>query len=128
MWRLAEVDCISQLWFSDGNAIKSVRGGHGVSFRLIVDGQGFLDLTEIPLSQEQMIDANGTMLLLPPNLEATVPPNIHGTSSPWIDLLLQIIGGDFILTWIRYDTANMGMFTSVMYKMFAKAQTVCRNL
>lgn len=46
MWRLSHIICHSQLWFSDGLPLEAERGtDRGQSERLIVDSQGFLDLT-----------------------------------------------------------------------------------
>ncbi|KAL7929965.1 hypothetical protein V8C35DRAFT_283923 [Trichoderma chlorosporum] len=59
MWHLAQILVASRLWFSDGNLIEASRGGHGVSARLIVDGQGFLDFTEVRSPESVALDANG---------------------------------------------------------------------
>lgn len=48
MWHLSRVFCHFQLWFSDGLPLGAVRGSlKGDSSRLIVDNQGFLDLTTV---------------------------------------------------------------------------------
>ncbi|KAE8153689.1 hypothetical protein BDV25DRAFT_148955 [Aspergillus avenaceus] len=59
MWYLAIIETDSQLWCSDGKPVNTPRGGTGVSSRFIVDGQGFLDLTQIA---GNAIDANGLTL------------------------------------------------------------------
>lgn len=64
MWHLVQILAVSQLWFSDGNPIAAQRGGHGVSSRLMVDGQGFLDVTEIRSLDSMVLDANGATLWL----------------------------------------------------------------
>ncbi|PKK46320.1 hypothetical protein CI102_9796 [Trichoderma harzianum] len=64
MWHLVRILAASQLWFSDGNPIAAQRGGHGVSSRLIVDGQGFLDVTEMRSLDSMILDANGATLWL----------------------------------------------------------------
>lgn len=64
MWHLVRILAASRLWFSDGNPIAAQRGGHGVSSRLIVDGQGFLDVTEIRSLDSMVLDANGASLWL----------------------------------------------------------------
>ena len=75
MWEIVQVDSSYQLWFSDGKAIEAPRGGSGVSSRLIVDRLGFLDLTEILLS-EPLLDANGSLLWLqPPTPDKGFPPS-----------------------------------------------------
>ena len=52
MWFLAAVDSPSTVWCSDGKPINTVRGGVGDSSRLIIDKQGFLDLTELDTMEE----------------------------------------------------------------------------
>jgi hypothetical protein len=96
MWCLGEVQSSSQLWFSDGNPIADTRGGYGVSSRLIVDQQGFLDLTEIDVPNVTALDANGLSLWL-----------IQDSEPHWLNLSLAIVGdGGFNLT---------GMVTSVLH-------------
>ncbi|KAL3451392.1 hypothetical protein BJX65DRAFT_293408 [Aspergillus insuetus] len=47
MWTITTVDSEFTIWCSDGESILDVsRGGPGESSRLIVDGKGFLDITE----------------------------------------------------------------------------------
>ncbi|KAL7905926.1 Phospholipase/Carboxylesterase domain-containing protein [Trichoderma velutinum] len=64
MWHLVRILAASRIWFSDGNPIAAQRGGHGVSSRLIVDGQGFLDVTELHSLDSVILDANGATLWL----------------------------------------------------------------
>lgn len=64
MWQLVQILSASQLWFSDGNSIETIRGGRGISSRLIVDGQGFLDVTEVHIPGALALDANGATLWL----------------------------------------------------------------
>ncbi|KZV93126.1 hypothetical protein EXIGLDRAFT_54381 [Exidia glandulosa HHB12029] len=49
MWHIASILNLgaAQLWFSDGMPIHAARGGVNSSSRLIVGGQGFLDVTQI---------------------------------------------------------------------------------
>ena len=48
MWRLAaEIDSWPKVWFSDKQPHEAVRGGPGTSCRMIVENQGFLDITEV---------------------------------------------------------------------------------
>jgi len=115
MWRLAEVHCSFQLWFSDGKPIEALRGGGGVSSRLIVDHQGFLDLTEISLSKMTVLDANGSMLWLRPDPERRSFPS-SGNTPQWLELSLEIVGdGGFELSLIRFPTVGAGMVTSVLH-------------
>ncbi len=60
-WRLNIIDNTSGagLWFSDGGEVGAVRGGSGLSSRLIVGGQGFLDITDLILPNNITIDFNG---------------------------------------------------------------------
>lgn len=53
MWFLAAVNSPSTIWCSDGKPISTVRGGVGDSSRLIIDQQGFLDLTELETIAEE---------------------------------------------------------------------------
>lgn len=48
MWQIQQVDNPTQasIWFSDGLPVDALRGGSGSSSRLIVAGQGFLDITD----------------------------------------------------------------------------------
>lgn len=64
MWHLVQILVASRLWFSDGRPIEATRGGLGVASRLIVDHQGFLDITEVRSSESAAIDANGATLWL----------------------------------------------------------------
>lgn len=63
MWRLVEITCASQFCFSDGNLPNATRGDNNESYRLIVNDQGFLDLTEVTILNA--IDANGSVLTYP---------------------------------------------------------------
>ncbi|KAL3487193.1 hypothetical protein BJX62DRAFT_246163 [Aspergillus germanicus] len=65
MWTITTADSESTIWCSDGEHILNVsRGGPGESSRLIVDGKGFLDVTELnmrapdPDSEYILIDAD----------------------------------------------------------------------
>jgi len=48
MWQLSNIanPTNASLWFTDGLPLSIVRGGSGSSSRLIVNGQGFLDITD----------------------------------------------------------------------------------
>jgi hypothetical protein len=93
MWRLAENDGKFQLWFSDGKPINALRGGHGVSSRLIVEGQGFLDLTEIKITEMTMLDANNSVLWPYPTPEYWFFPGnpSNGKTAPWLELAVEIV-------------------------------------
>ncbi|RNF82054.1 hypothetical protein [Montanilutibacter psychrotolerans] len=72
MWQFQQIDNPSgaTLWFSDGQPVTAPRGGDGVSSRLMVDGQGFLDLTDVQIAATfgasvEAIDCNGVDLALP---------------------------------------------------------------
>lgn len=47
MWTIASIDSPFTLWCSNGRPIDEVRGGSGESSRIIVDQQGFLDITQL---------------------------------------------------------------------------------
>ena len=53
MWFFTAVHSPSTVWCSDGKPISTVRGGVGESSRLIIDQQGFLDLTELDTMEEE---------------------------------------------------------------------------
>src|SRR5258708_28722060 len=76
----------AELWFSDGRPITEVRGGAGLSSRLIVDSQGFLDLTDLVLPHSIAINLNGQ--------------NIYASLSVlWVTMELGLPGdGRFIAT------------------------------
>src|SRR5258708_17185093 len=62
-WQLKIVDGkVGDLWFSDGGAVDAVRGGAGLSSRLIASGQGFLDITDLISPAIIAIDFNGLYL------------------------------------------------------------------
>jgi len=63
MWRIANIDTTCQLWFSDGQPVQAIRGGNGVSSRLIVADQGFLDLTELQLGGLIFLDVNSSWVV-----------------------------------------------------------------
>lgn len=74
MWQLRTIDNPSgaALWFSDGAPLTAMRGGSGASSRLIVDGLGFLDITDFqngfpngPVMD--IVDCNGVDLDYTPN-------------------------------------------------------------
>lgn len=120
MWFLAKFPTEFQLWFSDGLPIKALRGGHGVSSRLIVDRQGFLDLTEIHLPQMIVLDANGSMLQPSQDPEGrSVPVGSSNKAAPWLELSLEIkLGGGFTVGLIppstdKSQTTEKGMVTNV---------------
>ncbi|BCT67735.1 hypothetical protein [Nitrosospira sp. NRS527] len=53
----------TQLSFSDGMSLNANRGGNGISSRLIVNGQGFLDITDFcPGHGAAYVDFNGRQL------------------------------------------------------------------
>ncbi|KAL7941984.1 Phospholipase/Carboxylesterase domain-containing protein [Trichoderma barbatum] len=104
MWHLVQILIASRLWFSDGNPIEASRGGHGVSSRLIVDGQGFLDVTEIRSLESVALDANGATLWLKRHEGASdrfACPSLQNSSYP-LHLSLRVDdGGNFNLTLVN---------------------------
>jgi hypothetical protein len=112
MWSLSLVESSFKLWFSDGMPIDAVRGGKGVSSRLIVDRQGFLDLTEIILAT---LDANGSIL--------RSKAYTSGDEKALCLRLLLRVGGDggFVLSLIPIftdplNTLSPGMATEELYR------------
>ena len=95
MWRLSLIRNISgsQLWFSDGEPQDSIRGGNGVSSRLIIDTQGFIDFTELQLTSAIKLDMNGALI------HSSIPSTIDldDSSHPWVNITLTIPGdGTFV--------------------------------
>ncbi|KAJ6443324.1 GPI anchored protein [Purpureocillium lavendulum] len=91
MWQLVRVLCHMQLWFSDGDPIKKIRGGQNVSSRAIVEHTGFLDLTEFRSgSSDLAIDANGALLSL--RRWARAPSSCPGldVAVPLLNLTLRV--------------------------------------
>lgn len=69
MWQIIDLNNLTgqTVSFTDGQPIGAERGGNGSSYRMVVNGLGFLDFTEIvhPLSQHfdfAALDANGARL------------------------------------------------------------------
>ena len=98
MWKLSHIHNISgsQLWFSDAEPQDSIRGGNGVSSRLIIDTQGFIDFTELRLQLTPAIsklDINGALV------HSSIPDTIDldDYSHPWVNITLTIPGdGTFV--------------------------------
>ncbi|KAI1455672.1 hypothetical protein F4805DRAFT_262606 [Annulohypoxylon moriforme] len=99
MWCLKQVDCSFKLCFSDGEPLHAVRTEAGMSYRLIVDQLGFLDLTETPhLMRTHGIIANDELLTVPSKHEVSIRRHADDLL---INLYLQIdISGVFELTYI----------------------------
>ena len=89
MWKLTLIHNISgsQLWFSDAEPQDSIRGGNGVSSRLIIDTQGFIDFTELQLTSAIKLDMNGALITI----------GLDDPSHPWVNITLTIPGdGTFV--------------------------------
>lgn len=74
------------LWFSDGLPLETMRGGKGVSCRLIVAGQGFLDVTDFqngfptgPVMD--FVDCNGATLDYTPAPSVALALTLPGDGS-----------------------------------------------
>jgi hypothetical protein len=92
MWKLSNSSG-PQLWFSDAAPLDSIRGGHGVSSRLIIDTQGFIDFTELHLPSAIILDLNGNLV------QSSIPSTIDldDGSHPWANITLTIPGdGTFV--------------------------------
>ena len=92
MWQFQSIENPSgaSLWFSDGEPLEVPRGGKGVSSRLIVEGQGFLDVTDF-----QNGFPNGPVMDMV-NLNGQV---FNYTPNPSVDLTLSLPGnGTFSAT------------------------------
>ena len=95
MWKFSLIHNILglQLWFSDTEPLDSIRGGNGVSSRLIVDTQGFIDFTELHLPLATILDMNGALV------HASIPSTVDldDSSHPWVNITLTIPGdGTFV--------------------------------
>ncbi|KAK5988848.1 hypothetical protein PT974_10344 [Cladobotryum mycophilum] len=100
MWHLREVLLGYQLWFSDGLPIDAIRGGHGVSSRLIVDRKGFLDVTEVRSAEAVAINANGETLWMKKLDKNNHPacPSLENSSYPLNLSLEDGLNGGFKLS------------------------------
>ena len=95
MWKLSLICNGSgpQLWFSDAEPLDSIRGGNGVSSRLIIDTQGFIDFTELQLPSAIILDLNSALV------HSSIPSTIDldNSSHAWVDITLTIPGdGTFV--------------------------------
>ncbi|KAL7786720.1 hypothetical protein V8C37DRAFT_391840 [Trichoderma ceciliae] len=103
MWHLVRILVASRLWFSDGSPIETSRGGQGISSRLIVDRQGFLDITEVRSSESVALDANGATLWLKRHETGSrfACPSLEDSSHP-LSLSLRVDdSGSFTLSLVR---------------------------
>lgn len=120
MWCLADVHVLpsqTKLWFSDGKPVDAIRGGFGVSSRLIVEGQGFLDLTVVQVIGKEWIDANGSTLWPQDGPEHEFPFNpSHSHDSPWLLLFLSIESGSFAISMIAIPAkhSRKGITASIL--------------
>ena len=102
MWQFQSIENPSDaaLWFSDGEPLEVPRGGKGVSSRLIVEGQGFLDVTDF-----QNGFPNGPVMDMV-NLNGQV---FNYTPNPSVDLTLSLPGnGTFSATQASKGTTLSG--------------------
>ncbi|KAJ0413111.1 hypothetical protein BJY00DRAFT_322509 [Aspergillus carlsbadensis] len=77
MWIITTVHSEATLWCSDGEPILNVvRGGAGESSRLIVDGKGFLDITDLNV---KAADPESEYILIDDDLNST---EVQIASSP----------------------------------------------
>ncbi|KAK3323759.1 hypothetical protein B0T19DRAFT_486077 [Cercophora scortea] len=120
LWRILIAQSGAKLWFSDGQPIDDPRSGAGASSRLIVDGQGFLDLTGVPSAAEPILEANGLLLWVSPtSAGVSAPKHVEAETAaplPFLDLFLQIADNNsFTLTCISFgnDTIDDASPSSV---------------
>ena len=110
MWCLTDINTSFEHWFSDGKPFKALRGQKNESSRLIVDQQGFLDITQITSSNLTLIDANG-LILWPrtdPEHNASVGPS-ETARSLMVQLSLTIeLNGSFTLILLPTATSTVG--------------------
>lgn len=111
MWRLLRVISSFQLWFSDGEPINSTRGIAKTSSRLIIDTQGFLDLTDVNYRKAEALDANGLLLLVHKS-----PFYTSSSQSPHLaELQLTIVeDGEFQLSLNQSTTSKQGNLDASM--------------
>jgi hypothetical protein len=115
MWKLSLIHSSSgsQLWFSDAEPLDSIRGGNGVSSRLIIDTQGFIDFTELQLTPPTILDMNG----------ALVHSSILGTidsddgSRPWVAITLTIPGDGTFVANANFSDSRSTSLASVTGKV-----------
>jgi hypothetical protein len=78
MWSITAVDSDFTIWCSDGEPVLNVsRGGPGESSRLIVDGKGFLDITQLNVRAP---DPDSEYIFIDGDLNST---EVQIPSSPW---------------------------------------------
>ncbi|KAI1650894.1 uncharacterized protein F4817DRAFT_212704 [Daldinia loculata] len=104
MWRITETHSDFHLWFSDGKPVDSIRGGNLASSRLVIDKNGFLDLTEITLPDMRLLNANDSIIVVKTDQDS--PPT--GNNTPlWFELSLRIDGdGGFELSIVKSPTVE----------------------
>lgn len=115
MWHLVRILAASRLWFSDGDALETARGGHGISSRLIVDRHGFLDITEVHSSKSMALDANGATLWLKRREvdDGFTCPSLQSSSYP-LNLSLRVgdDGASFTLGLVKVPDIITGLLIS----------------
>ena len=90
MWLLRYVPADFHLWFSDGKDIHALRGLPGSdSSRLIVNGVGFLDLTEVSGQAVPILDANDSLLYFHQPSGMTQPGTENKAYALSLDISLQ---------------------------------------
>ncbi|OCH85977.1 hypothetical protein OBBRIDRAFT_270469 [Obba rivulosa] len=94
MWQITTVTnaTSAQLWFSDGSPINKIRGGEGVSCRLIVESQGFLDITEIDFGAQVLLDFNGIPISISTPVHNAGAATQKSSSSAVVDVYLTLPG------------------------------------
>jgi hypothetical protein len=109
MWKLSHIHNISgsQLWFSDAEPQDSIRGGNGVSSRLIIDTHGFIDFTELQLTAAIKLDMNGALITI----------DLDDSSHPWINITLTIPGDSTFVASASFSGNTLTNVASVAGKV-----------
>ncbi|KAF7795299.1 hypothetical protein EIP86_006453 [Pleurotus ostreatoroseus] len=118
MWKLSVVHNAAgnALWFSDAKPLDNVRGGDGVSSRLIVDTQGFIDFTELSLPPSTILDINSAFI---PFGSASSPStvDIQDIEHPWVDITLNLPGDGTFTASAHFNDTTSATTVSVSGKV-----------
>ena len=118
MWLLRYVPADFHLWFSDGRDVHALRGLPGSdSSRLIVNGVGFLDLTEVSGQAVPMLDANDSLLFL--RQSSGVAPSKTENEAHILSLDISLQEPDtFTLSLVEPETSAPGMNFVVLHNLY----------
>ena len=118
MWLLRYVPADFHLWFSDGKDVHALRGlPDSDSSRLIVNGVGFLDLTEVSGQTVPILDANGSFLFFRQSSGVTLSKTENNAHILSLDISLHE-PNTFTLSLVEPDTSTPGMNFDVLHSLY----------